>query len=158
MSPNQAELEKWHTFFAKENNNRAWDLAAKSNRNAAESDDMLNAAHASAFHWGKVGTDLNVIRATMLLAEVHALVGQGKPSLRYAEKVTAYFKNNKADDWELALVHTIHAHAASVAGQNNIHVQRYRAAQIAIDAISDPEDRKIVLQTFNQVPVPGQDA
>ena len=95
------------------------------------------------------------MRATMLLAEVHALEGLGETSLAMSEKVSEYFEQNDTDDWEIAFVHTIHAHSAAIAGRNDVHLDRYRAAEQAIEAISDDEDREIVLQTFNQVPVPG---
>jgi hypothetical protein len=52
-------------------------------RSAAEDQEMLNAAHASAWHWAGVGTELNRMRATMLLAEVHALLGLGQSALAY---------------------------------------------------------------------------
>ena len=94
----------------------------------------------------------------MLLAEVHALVGCGESSLALSEKVSDYFRSNQADDWETALVYTIHAHSATVAGRQDVYLEHYRAAEHAIKAISDEDDRKIVLQTFNQVPVPGSDA
>lgn len=79
MTPEKDELDKWHRFFAIQNNNLAWDLAS-------------------------------------------------------------------------------HAHSAAVAGESAVHLERYRAAVEAIAAISDQEDRDIVLQTFKQVPVPGSDA
>ncbi len=66
MTTDKVELEKWHRFFAIENNNIAWDLATKPSRTMAESAEMLNAAHASALHWGKVGTDLNIIRPGLI--------------------------------------------------------------------------------------------
>lgn len=65
------EAAAWHRRFAAASNNRAWDLSVQT-RNAAEDEEMLHAAHASAWHWSKVGTELNRMRATMLLAEVHA--------------------------------------------------------------------------------------
>lgn len=154
MTPDNNELEKWHRFFAIENNNLAWELATRLSRTPEESMNMLNAAHASALHWGQIGTELHVIRATMLLAEVHALENFGESSLAMSEKVSNYFQKNKADDWEIALVCTIHAHSAAVAGRQEVHLEHYRAAEHAIAAIADDEDRKIVLQTFNQVPAP----
>jgi len=84
------EATAWHRRFAAASNNRAWDLSVQG-RNVAEDQEMLNAAHASAWHWTKVGTELNCMRATMLLAEVHALLGFGQSALAYAEKMRTYF-------------------------------------------------------------------
>lgn len=152
--PEDTDPKTWHRYFAIENNNRAWDLAAKNGRSADEAMEMLNAAHASALHWGFVGNDLNNMRASMLLAEVHALMGFGESALALAGQVRDYFLNRETDDWEIAFVHTIHAHAAAVAGASELHGDSYAAARSAIAAIADDEDRKIVMQTFDQVPAP----
>lgn len=152
--PSDNDPDQWHRYFAMESNNRAWQLAAQSSRTDEEAMEMLDAAHASALHWGVVGTELNAMRAKMLLAEVHALRGFGDSALELATAMRAFFLARETDDWELAFVHVIHAHAAAVAGDSQRHRESYAAAQTAIDAIADDEDRDIVLQTFNQVPAP----
>ena len=103
---------------------------------------------------GHYGAELNDMRAKTLLAEVHALLGYGASALQYANEVKPYFLARKTEDWELAYIHVIHAHAAAIAGDSQLHRQSYDAAVPAIDAIADDEDRKIVLQTFEQVPRP----
>ena len=107
----------WHRYFAVAYNNRAWDLSIRE-RDPADEDEMLNAAHASALHWAEVGTELNRMRATMLLAEVHALLGHGKSSLAYARAMRGFFLDrDDTPDWEIAFTHAIDAHAAHVAGR-----------------------------------------
>ncbi len=59
-----------------------------------------------------------------------------------------------AADWEIAFLHTIHAHAAYVAGEFDLHGSAYAEAVRTIEAIVDEEDRKIVLSTFNLVEEP----
>jgi hypothetical protein len=76
---------------------------------------MQDAAHASAWHWAAVGNELNRMRATMLLAEVHALLGHGATALAYAREMRGYFLAADAPDWELAFTHAVHAHAAHAA-------------------------------------------
>jgi hypothetical protein len=39
--------------------NYTWELLDKPKRSQEENDTMIHAAHASRFHWGKVGTALN---------------------------------------------------------------------------------------------------
>ena len=70
------DITTWHKRFTVETNNRAWDLAIQP-RTPAQDREMLDAAHASAWHWSAIGTELNRMRATMLLAEVHAVLGHG---------------------------------------------------------------------------------
>ncbi len=152
-SPEDTDPNNWHRYFAMESNNRAWQLAAQP-RTPEEDLEMLDAAHAAALHWATVGAELNDMRAKSLLAEVHALLGYGSSALKYANEIRSYFLARETEDWELAYTHVIHAHAAAAAGEPQLHRESYAAAVAAIDAIADDEDRKIVLQTFEQVPPP----
>ncbi|MGZ8259344.1 MAG: hypothetical protein ACXWUL_02195 [Caldimonas sp.] len=153
MSDTAAGADAWHRKFAAVGNNRAWELSVQV-RGAAESREMLDAAHASAWHWAQVGTELNRMRATMLLAEVHALLGFGASALAYAEEMRAYFLTRETPDWELALTHTVFAQAAHAAGRSAEHHDAYARAEAALAAIADAEDRAIVAETFGQVAAP----
>jgi len=151
--PQRSEAVAWHRKFAAATNNRAWELSVQE-RSAAESREMLSAAYASAWHWAQVGSELNRMRATMLLAEVHALLGFGKSALASAEEVREYFLRVETPEWEVAFVHVIHAHAASVAGEVAKHRSSYELALAALAAIPDEEERNIVASTFSHVPRP----
>lgn len=153
--PKDTQLDSWHRYFAMEANNRAWELAALSSRSDAESRELLDTAHASAYHWNQVGTELNRVRANYLLAEVHALLGMGDSALDLASAVKAYFIDKEIPDWERAFVLAIHAHSAAVAGNARLHASAYAEATRALEAIADPEDRRIVNLTFVQIPRPG---
>ena len=147
------EAAAWHRRFAAASNNRAWDLSVQT-RNAAEDREMLDAAHASAWHWTKVGTELNFMRATMLLAEVHALLGFGQSALAYAENMRTYFLGIQSPDWEMAFVHVVYAHAASAAGESEKHRTSYALAVAALEAVSNEKERSIVASTFSHMPKP----
>ena len=86
-------------------NNRAWALSVQS-RTPMEDREMLDAAHTSAYHWAQAGTELNRMRATMLLAEVHALLGHGTTAMSLATEMRNYFLGRSdTPDWELAFTH-----------------------------------------------------
>ncbi len=148
------EAHAWHKRFATQANNRAWDLTTVT-RSPEEDREMLDAAHASAWHWGAIGTELNRMRATMLLAEVHALLGHGASAFEFAQTMHAYFlENPETPDWEIAFAHSIQAHAAAVAGVSAVHRRAFESANAAIQAITSEDDRAIVLKTFAQIPRP----
>jgi hypothetical protein len=147
------EAIAWHRRFAAAANNRAWDLTVRT-RSRAEDEEMLNVAHASAWHWAKVGSELNRMRATMLLAEVHASLGLGRSALAYAEEMRTYFLGVQSPPWEVAFVHVVHAHAASAAGESEKHRASYGLAVAAIEAVSGEEDRRNLVSTFSHVPKP----
>ena len=153
-SPENIKPESWHRFFAATANNHAWQLA---DLPASEVDlrELLNAAHAAAWHWQVVGNELNRIRAVMLLAQAHAMAGLGTSALAYADEMRSYFLALPGTpDWELAFVHTVHAYAASVAGSAEKHAESYVLAARALEGIANEKERSIVERVYRHVPAP----
>ncbi|QRP62847.1 hypothetical protein I6J77_11985 [Rhodanobacter sp. FDAARGOS 1247] len=153
-TPEDTSSDSWHRFFAAQANNEAWTLAEVSHSrvNALA---LLNAAHASAWHWQAVGNVLNQQRAIMLLAQAHAVAGFGSSALLYANEMRAYFLSEPSTpDWELAFAHAIHANAAHAAGELAQHESSYASAESAIRTLADENDRVMVMRTFEHVPRP----
>jgi hypothetical protein len=153
-SPETTDPESWQRFFASTANNRAWQLAELP---ASEVDlrELLNAAHAAAWHWQAAGNELNHMRAVMLLAQAHAMAGLGATALAYADEMRSYFLSvPSTPDWELAFVHAVHARAASAAGSAEQYARSYGQAGKAVAAIADQEDRNIVERVYRHVPAP----
>lgn len=151
--PTDTDAKSWQRYFAIECNNRAWDLAAKS-RTPAEDVEMLNAAHASCFHWSEVGTELHSMRAKMLLARAHTLVGNGVLAVRLALEMREYFSSHDAPAWEMAFAHAIYAHAAQVVGDLENHRTAYQNAVQVLSKVTSEEERVLIRETLDLVPVP----
>jgi hypothetical protein len=155
LQPTQEDNpERWHKFFGASANNEAWTLvelpAAQVNRKQ-----VLDAAHAAAWHWQQAGNELNRMRALMLLACAHAHVGLGATAVAFAEEMRTYFlAQPDIADFELAFVHAIHAYAASAAAADKQHARSYALAVQAIAAIADEKDRDTVQRVFRHVPAP----
>jgi hypothetical protein len=152
--PDDTKPESWQRFFASSANNVAWQLAELP---ATDVDvrQLLNAAHAAAWHWESAGNELNQMRALMLLAQAHALAGLGTTALRFADRMRSYFlATQDTPDWEIAFVHVIHAHAACVAGAAGQHASSFAEATRAVGEVADAEDRELVQRIFRQVPAP----
>ncbi|HSQ81396.1 MAG TPA: hypothetical protein VLU54_09725 [Casimicrobiaceae bacterium] len=153
-SPEDAKPESWHRFFGSTANNAAWGLAELPADRVSRGD-LLDAAHAAAWHWQQIGTELNRMRAAMLLAEAHAKAGLGTTALAYAEEMRSYFLATPGTpDWEVAFTHVVHAHAASAAGARDLHARSYAQAVRAVAAIADEGDRSVVRRVFRHVPSP----
>jgi hypothetical protein len=148
------EITRSHRWLAVECNNLAWDLSNRADRTPAQDDEMRNAAHASAFHWAAVGTELNRARADMLLGRVYAALGVGDAAVAYARRSFDYLVAHDPPDWEIAFAHAILAHAAFSARDAASHTRNYEKAKELGDAIADPEDRRIFFATFNAIPGP----
>ena len=153
-TPQDASPETWHRFFAASANNVAWTLAEMP---AGELDPraLLDAAHAAAWHWERVGTELHRMRARALLALAHARAGLGATALDYADETCAYFLGRDGTpDWEIAMTHVVRAAAAAAAGDGATHAAAYAEGMRALAAIARDEDRAIVERVLACVPAP----
>jgi hypothetical protein len=152
--PTDADPAKWHRWFAIEANNRAWRLSESMARGEAEDAEMLDAAHASALHWGKVGTPLHAARGQMLLGHVHALLGHGAQAMKYARSAYDYVTSHDSPPWEVAFAHAVLANAGAAAKDKATHAAHYREARALGATLADEEERAIFEQTFRTVPAP----
>jgi hypothetical protein len=144
--------ESWHRFFAITANNAAWDMS-ESLEDVLNHTELLDAAHASAWHWRVAGTTINQMRSTMLLALIHARMDMGPSAWNYAESMKKYFTEiSETPDWELGFVYAIHAWAALACGNLDEYKVSYHKAIECLEAIKDPEDRAVVLKTFSLIP------
>lgn len=148
------EITRSHRWHAIECNNLAWRLSDEPSRDPLQDQDMLNAAHASAFHWAKVGPELHKARANMLLAHVHAALGMGRSAMAYAQQSFDEISAHQPPDWEIAFLHAVLSHAAFAAGEGDLHQSHYRKARECGEAIADPEDKEIFFKTFSHLPSP----
>ena len=151
--PQEQDPASWHKFFGASANNQAWALVEMP---PAEVDrrQVLDAAHAASWHWRQIGDELKRMRALMLLACAHAHMGLGESAMGFAEEMRAYFlARPDTPNWELAFVHAVHAYAAAVCGNVELHARSHALAVQAIASIDEP-NRKLVQQVFRHVPAP----
>ena len=153
--PSDDDIRKWQRWFAVECNNRAWRLSEAPARSTAENTEMLDAAHAAAFHWRKVGTEIHAARAEMLLAHVHALLGHSDLAMKHANASFRSITSRESPEWELAFAHAILAHSASVAGDAEMHSRHHAFAKELGESLANAEEREIFDATFRRVPSPA---
>ncbi len=152
---NDEEITTWHRRFAAEANNRAWRLSEAMSRSSEENGEMLDAAHAAAFHWRTAGTQVHAARADLLLAHVHALLGHGLIAMSYARASFDSVTSRVAPDWEVAFAHAVLANAASAAGDRALHAHHYALAKEIGSRLAEAEERQIFEATFSRIPTPG---
>ena len=151
--PEPNDINAWHKWFGIECNNLAWTLSEKPLRSAAEDTELLALAHSSAFHWGKVGTELNKTRGHMLLGQAYAVTGIGSLAMKYSQLAYDYVMSHESPDWEIAFAHAVLANAAYSDGQLDLYREQYELAKSCGEALPGEEDRIIFNSTFVNVPV-----
>jgi len=153
-SPAADEEATWRRRLAARANNRAWTLSEQTTRTPEEDREMLQAAHAAMYLWSAIGTPLNIALAQLLLGQVHALLGDARYAMSYAEAAHKYFSANAAEPWQAALSHAIFAAAAHCAGDSGLHERHYSAALALVATLPNAEDRAVFDATMKVVPRP----
>src|SRR2546427_1263558 len=82
---------RWHRKMAAGLFNEVWRLLEKK-RTPAEDDRMIHAAHASRYHWGEVGTPVNLAIGEWQISHVYAVLDRPEPATYHAVRSLAMCK------------------------------------------------------------------
>src|SRR4051794_20982161 len=93
-------IEQFHRKMATELFNGVFNLLEKPDRNCAETDRMIHAAHASRFHWEYAGSTLNLAIGEWQCSRVHAVLGHVDTAVYHALRYLEY-----AEDYALGPFH-----------------------------------------------------
>jgi hypothetical protein len=131
--------------------NRVWQLLDTDDRTVEQDDEMVDAAHASRYHWGHIGTAQNYAVGEWQLSRVYSVLGRGEPALHHARRCLALTEENALPAWTLGSAFEAMARAAAVAGDPA--AASWRAKAVAqLDQIEDPDDREVVARDVATLP------
>ena len=127
--------------------NSTWTLLEKPDRTALETDEMIHRAHASRWHWGKLGEDVNLARGEWLCSRVYAVLGRGEPAVWHARRCVAIDEAAQGrEDWDLPSAYEAMARALLVTGDRAGAREWAAKAREALAAIPDADDREVIEQ------------
>lgn len=133
--------------------NGVWALLENPNRTSDNDLLMVHMAHASRYHWGRVGTATNAVRGEWQCSRVYATLGRAEPALFHAQSALATCEANDIGDFDLAFCYEALARAYAVAGDAN-EAQRWQQRGIELAAnVADDEDRELLLADLASVPL-----
>ncbi len=140
-----------HKYFAQSTNGRVWELLQKRDRSQAESDEMLHAAHACAYHWKFAGTAVHHQRGEWLISHVHVALGRGNEALRHAERCFELTESHRElmRDFDIAYAFEGLARAQGLLGDHKMAEEFLILAEQAGNAIANEEDRSIFMGDFD---------
>jgi hypothetical protein len=133
-----------HKELARATNGEVWELLGEPDRTEAEGRRMLHAAHASQYHWLRVGTAVHEQRGEWLLARVSAELGWGEAALRHATRCAQLTQEHAGDmqDFDVAYAHEALARAHAVLGHQAKAAEWKARARAQGVQIQDPESKK----------------
>ena len=104
---------------------------------------MVNAAHASAFHWAAAPEckPENRARSEWQISRIYTVLGRGEPAVWHAQRCLEWCESAGIGDWDLAYAYEALARAHAVSGTGEADAWKAKARE-AGDAIADQEDRE----------------
>jgi cation transport regulator ChaB len=148
-----------HKRFAVELFNHTWELYDKKERSRSDDEEMLNSAHASAYHWSQlkdvIGEERykqSFPRAEYLISRVNWALGNAEASLRHAERSLEYCEEYGIADFDLAFAYEALARAHSLTGNQKERDRYVELAKKASDDIKKKEEKDAFLSELASVP------
>jgi hypothetical protein len=134
-----------HKKFAVDCFNLVWSLMEKKDRTKEEDDRMMHAAHASRFHWGEIGTPLEVERGEWQVSRMYTVLNRHEAALYHAKRCLNICQENNIGDWDIGFAYEAMARAHMVAG-SKAECKRYlELADKAAEKIKEKGDRDYLL-------------
>jgi hypothetical protein len=132
--------------------NRVWALLEQVARSEAEEAEMVHAAHASTYHWMRIGQPVNRARGEWQCSRVYAVLGRSEPSLFHARKVLEICQREGIADFDLAFAYEALARACALAGEVAEARRWAELARAACERVAEDDDREIVLSDLETLP------
>jgi DNA-binding transcriptional MerR regulator len=134
--------------------NKTWTLMEQESRTAAEDDELVHCAHASAYHWLHVGTAANRARSEWQCSRMYTVLGRAEPALHHARRCLEICESEPAalEDWDLPFAYEALARAHAVAGDAGEASLCLEQARALGAAIADDDDRALLEADLASVP------
>lgn len=150
--PMDEEQKRLHRTLAVDLFNYVWTLLDKGRRTIEEDDDMIHAAHASRFHWGQVGTAVNLARGEWQISRVYSVLVRPESAFQHARRCLDICLANGIGDFDLAFAYEALARAAAIGGRSAERATFVMLSERAAAGIQNEEDKKLVLSDLATIP------
>lgn len=143
-----------HRKAAIEMNGRAWDLLETPDRSFAQSEEMINAAHGSLWHWLRAGTGKHHQRGEWMIARCYVDAALPEAADRHLARTKGLTEQHAAElvDYDFAFLIALEARVAALRGDRaTADALRRRAAEMGA-ALADAGDRDEFMRQLNAGP------
>ena len=148
------DAEAVHRHYAKTCFNDAWTLIEKTDRSAADDEEMIRLNQASLWHWTQRSdcTGRQLAIGYWQASRIRSLVGHGDEAMRYA-RLSLDHSVALAPFYQ-ASAHEALARAALACGDSAAATAHAMRARVFVQAIDKSEDRELVLADLASLPLP----
>jgi hypothetical protein len=131
--------------------NQVWELLEKPDRETADDDAMVHAAHASRHHWGVVGDPVHRARGEWQISRVYAVLGRPEPALHHGRRCLDLVDRFELGPFDLGYAHEAIARAHGIAFRPSDATRHLLLAREAAAEVADAEDRELLLADLAQL-------
>lgn len=133
--------------------NATWKLLEQETRTPADDDAMLDATHASAYHWSRAegAGPVNAARSHWQISRVNSVLGRGEAALYHAQRCLEIYTEHGIGDWDLASAYEALARAHRVAGNDAEQRRNLELGREALAQIADDEDREHIAEDLDEL-------
>jgi len=131
--------------------NRTWELLDRPRRSREEDEEMIHSAHASRYHWGRVGRPVNFSIAEWQLARVYAVLGRAEPARFHARRALEVAQRAHLGRFYVAYAYEALARAEAVARRRGLRARYLKHARTVGEGIRDADDRRMLLEDLATV-------
>ena len=135
--------------------NRSWDLLEREDRTPRDDAELIDTAHASAWHWRQVGNAANEARGHWMLARVYSVLGHAPEAVYHARRANEVLDagGEGIEDWDRPAAAEAMARALVASGDLAGAAEWKARAQGLLDGVADPDDRGVVEGDLAALPV-----
>ncbi|HMM31257.1 MAG TPA: hypothetical protein PKB13_05685 [Clostridia bacterium] len=131
--------------------NETWMYLDTSARTSAQDFQMMDMAHASAYHWSFAGDHVNELRSQWQLSRVYAVLSMGESALCHALRSLSLCQEHAVKGFDLAFAYEAMARAYAVL-KDAARTKEYKNKALALAAeIEDEGDRAYTLGEINSI-------
>ena len=128
--------------------NHAWTLLDTPQRTPEQDDELIHAAHASAYFWLRVGGAQQHFRSHWQLARVYAALSRTEPALHHAERARHLCSDRALTPFDHACLFEVTARAYHAAGRlTEARISLQRARFVAMQ-LTDPDEITVMNSDF----------
>lgn len=142
---------EWHRKFAVDLFNQVWELLDKNSRTSEEDDRMLHAAHASRFHWGEIGTNVEIERGEWQVSRVYAVLNHPQSAIFHARRCLEICETHQIGDFDIAFAHEAIARAYGVAKEFKQCRLQLQLAKKEGNKIKELDDREYFFSELKSI-------
>ncbi|HEX9260588.1 MAG TPA: SRPBCC domain-containing protein [Acidimicrobiales bacterium] len=141
----KADDPEVHRTFGISLNNRVWAELSRNDRSGDDDARMVDAAHASLWHWAQCGTEVNLQRGEWLCAHVYTVLGRAEPAMHHATRTMAHTEAapEGLEDFDHFYAALGMARALACAGRVDEARPWKEKASALLDGVVDPIDKEI---------------